>query len=112
MKQTYFLSFSLSLSLSPLQNNIEIVDVIFYFISKLDFSGICPVQQLYIHWWNVLYDSFKMWVEISFYNRVLCITHLTREPTFFQGLKMVLSSVAVEEEAMETDNQQDPNGDK
>jgi len=53
-----------------------------------------------------------MWVEISFYNRVLCITHLTREPTFFQGLKMVLSSVAVEEEAMETDNQQDPNGDK
>ena len=41
-----------------------------------------------------------------------CITHLTREPSFFQGLKMVLSSVAVEEEAMEIDNQQDPNGDK
>ena len=43
---------------------------------------------------------------------MLCIIHLTREPTFFQGLKMVLSSVAVEEEAMEVDNQQDPNGDK
>jgi len=59
-----------------------------------------------------------MWVEISSFNRlalykpVLCSTHLTREPSFFQGLKMVLSSVAVEEEAMETDNQQDPNGDK
>jgi len=59
-----------------------------------------------------------MWVEISFFNReasyepMLCIIHLTREPTFFQGLKMVLSSVAVEEEAMEVDNQQDPNGDK
>jgi len=59
-----------------------------------------------------------MWVETSFFNRVasyepmLCITRLTREPTFFQGLKMVLSSVAVEEETMEIDNQQDPNGDK
>ena len=59
-----------------------------------------------------------MWVEISFFNReasykpMLCITHLTWKPTFFQGLKMVLSSVAVEEEAMEIDNQQDPNGDK
>jgi len=30
----------------------------------------------------------------------------------FQGLKLVLSSVAMEEEAMETDNQQDPNGEK
>lgn len=59
-----------------------------------------------------------MWVEISFSNRLaayepmLCSTHLTRELSFFQGLKMVLSSVAVEEEAMEIDNQQDPNGDK
>jgi hypothetical protein len=43
---------------------------------------------------------------------MLCINHLTREPSVFQGLKMVLSSVAVEEEAMEIDNQQDPNGDK
>jgi hypothetical protein len=50
--------------------------------------------------------------RLASYKPRLCITHLTREPSFFQGLKMVLSSVAVEEEAMEVDNQQDPNGDK
>jgi hypothetical protein len=36
----------------------------------------------------------------------------TTDSCLFQGLKLVLSSVAMEEEAMETDNQQDPNGDK
>jgi hypothetical protein len=37
---------------------------------------------------------------------------MTLDSCFFQGLKLVLSSVAMEEEGMEIDNQQDPNGDK
>jgi hypothetical protein len=49
---------------------------------------------------------------LASYEPWICVTHLTRKPSFLQGLKMVLSSVAVEEEAMEVDNQQDPNGDK
>jgi hypothetical protein len=42
----------------------------------------------------------------------LCVPQPTTDCYFFQGLKLVLSSVALEEEAMEIDNQQDPNGDK